>query len=205
MWRQYLRSRRLHLAVIGWFVTVAASAWWGDHAVVIPSFGLGVREMVLAVLVLPLPAVAGALATLDNDMAMWERHAWRRVYWWDLGVVTTCLGAYVAGLALGIGDVGGVPSIAILGAVWWMALGLVSAVVLGRRLAWAVPVVAMLAMLWFGRPSRPLWWAVPFHEVTVPKALLAVTVYLAAAGFYLWAAHRPVTRGTRWWGIASQS
>lgn len=203
MWRLYLRSRRIHLAVTGWFVTVAASAWWGDHAVVIPSFGPQGRELVLAVLILPLPAVAGALATLGDDMAVWEQHAWRRVRWWDLIVVTCCLLAYIAGLALGIGDIGGVPAVAIVGAIWWSALGLLAAIVLGRRLAWAVPVVVMLAMLWFGRPSEPAAWAVPFHQVTVAKAALAIAVYLVAAGFYLWASHRPVTRRTRWWGAAS--
>ncbi len=203
MWRLYLRSRRLHLAGIGWLVTVAASFWWGDHALAIPTVGLNVREMVLAVLVLPLPAVAGALATLDDDMGMWEQHAWWRVRWWDVTLVTGCLAAYVVALALGIGDASGVPGVAIVGAVWWTALGLVAATVLGRRLAWVVPVVVMVAMLWFGKPSEPLWWAVPFHRVTVLKVALAVVVYAAAAGLYLWAAHRPITRRTRWWIRAS--
>lgn len=184
---------------------VAASIWWGDHAVVIPSFGPQGCELVLAVLVLPLPAVAGALATLSDDMTMWEHHARRRVRRWDLAVVTGCLSAYIVGLALGIGDVGGVPGVAILGALWWIALGLVVSIVFGRRLTWALPVVTMLVMLLFGSPEQPAAWAVPFHEATPGKAVLAIAVYLTAAAFYLWAAHRPVARFTRWWSLASQS
>ncbi|TQL77625.1 hypothetical protein FB566_3185 [Stackebrandtia endophytica] len=205
MWRIYLRSRRLHLAAIGWLVTVAASIWWGDHAVVIPSFGPQGRELVLAVLILPLPAVAGALATLSDDLNMWEHHARRRVRWWDLVVVTGCLLAYIVGLGLGVGDFDELPGVAVLGALWWIALGLVAAIVFGRRLAWALPVVVMLAMLLFGTPEKPAPWAVPFHQATLEKTVLAIGVYSAAAGFYLWAAHRPVTRLTRWWGLASQS
>lgn len=179
---------------------------WGENTVVVPGFGPQGAAFLMATLLLPTPVVAGALACLGSDeMESRELGAVRRLPWWDVGLVTGWLLVLPVALVLAIGDASKVPPEAMTGALWWTALGFAAAVFLGRRLAWAIPVVTTVALVLFGLDGdRPLWWAIPFHAVTPAKVALAVLVYLVAAGGYIWFSQRPRGRWTVHWGAGAR-
>ncbi|MFD0560323.1 hypothetical protein FB566_4325 [Stackebrandtia endophytica] len=159
-----------------------------------------------ATLLLPMPVVAGALAGLGSEeMSEREHVGFRRTSWMDIGLLTGWLLLMPIGLILVLGDAAKLPPEVVTSALWWAALGLTAAVLLGRRLAWTAPIVVVLILALFGIDGdQPRWWALPFHAVTPATAGLAVTVYALAAGFYLWFAQRPRGRWTVMWGAAAR-
>lgn len=206
MWWVYLRSRRPERAVAGLLGAMVLTYFWGEEFVVIPGFGPQGVALIIAMMLLPALVVAAGLAGLGSeDMAERERGGCRRTAWMDIGLLTGWLLAMPICLILALGDVAKLPPEVMTSGLWWTALGLVAAVLLGRRLAWAVPMVAFLVLTLFGlEGDQPLPWAVPLHAVTPVTVVVAVAVYTGAAGFYVWSAHRPRGRWTVVLGAAAR-
>ena len=184
----YLRSRRLLPTLL--VVAVAGpAAWWAaDLRMSLPQLGTGLILPVTLLVLLPAPVAALVVASLHSAMADFERRTPRRLAGAELLQLGTLTGLAGGGITVGLA-LAGVPGaevgIVLRSLLLWLGAAGLSAWLLGRPLAWVLPVplslLASLAVYDAEAAVRP--WALPVHPVgSWPAWLVTVAVLLAGIG-----------------------
>ncbi|MEV8316225.1 hypothetical protein AB0Q95_18830 [Streptomyces sp. NPDC059900] len=183
---RYARVHRGTAVLLGTAVVALLSALFGGADIALPSIGSGGattgvpyrQELPLLTAVFLSASLDGAMSAHDA-MGAAAMHRLRAVY-------CTALTLTVCAFSFGTEALAGGPDEGIVfvrSVLIWLGLALVSTVVLGKQLGWAIPLASVLFLVWY--PGN--WWdwtanpaADPFSWAAAAIALLLGVTATAA-------------------------